>query len=656
MSEFKVEVGAEIKDFQKKMSDVENNLKNVAKSADNNLGKFSNASQKASKDLQNLSQKAGLGNSAMTAFSRGIQDAPFGLMGVSNNITNLTEQFGYLKDRTGSAGGALKAMLQSLKGFGGITLLISLATSAMLMFGDKLFKTKDKAKELREEQEKLTQSLTDYKNGLESVAKARLDGEQSAQKELLTLRVLSSVLNDASESTINKRKAIQTLRDLYPSYLKNLSDEQLLNGGLKTVMDELTTSIIARARATAASNLIIKNEEKRLILEGQLNAKINELKEKQLETDKKLLANTKSQQTTAYGLTTNASVIRKQGETARKEIEKQINDLQGQIQGIELDNIDLEQNVDLTTTVKNQFELDIEKERLKALEEARKARLEANKKAVQDEMQRQSKISEIMASFRQKNEDLEADSEVKQLNKKYERDLTALELLKATENQKLELTKYYTQLIADKQLELFNKNNDILEQAEIEAEDLRLQRLGESYQKRYDLIKKFNEDMANIMTQGSQNLFVGFADTIGSGLINGNNMLSQLGGVLLSTMGTIMQQLGTQIVVTSKAMIAIKKAFASFSFGGSLVAGLGLIAIGAAFKASAQKTMSSGGASGGSNAGSASSSGGGASFSSSSFGGQGGTVVFEIQGTKLVGVLSNTLRRNRNLAGTLSIN
>ena len=84
--------------------------------------------------MNKLGSSAVSGTSAMTAFSRTVQDAPFGILGVSNNITNLTEQFGNLKKRTGSSQAALKEMIADLKGFGGVTLAISLVTSLLVAF------------------------------------------------------------------------------------------------------------------------------------------------------------------------------------------------------------------------------------------------------------------------------------------------------------------------------------------------------------------------------------------------------------------------------------------------------------------------------------------------------------------------------------------
>ena len=51
-----------------------------------------------------------------------------------------------------------------------------------------------------------------------------------------------------------------------------MSDEKILTGDLSGVYDQLTTSIIKRARATAATNILVKNAETQLSLEAQLLA------------------------------------------------------------------------------------------------------------------------------------------------------------------------------------------------------------------------------------------------------------------------------------------------------------------------------------------------------------------------------------------------
>ena len=106
------------------------------------------------------------------------------------------------------------------------------------------------------------------------------------------------------------------------------------------------------------------------------------------------------------------------------------------------------------------------------------------------------------------------------------------------------------------------------------------------------------------------------------------------------------------------AMLAIKESFKNpFT---AIAAGVALTILSGALGGIANKAISGGGGGGG--GGADSSSGGGVSGGgarSSSYGGgggfQGGNVVFEIAGTKLVGVLSNTLNQNKSLGGNLSI-
>ena len=95
----------------------------------------------------------------------------------------------------------------------------------MLVFGDTLFKTKDKAKALKEEQEKLTQALKDYEDQLDAVNKTRLLGGRASASELTTLKLLKIQTQDTSKSLSHRKKALQELQKLYPSYFKNLTTD-----------------------------------------------------------------------------------------------------------------------------------------------------------------------------------------------------------------------------------------------------------------------------------------------------------------------------------------------------------------------------------------------------------------------------------------------
>jgi hypothetical protein len=75
---------------------------------------------------------------ALTNLSRVAQDAPYGFMGIANNLNPLLESFQRLSKETGSAGGALKSMVGGLMGPAGIGVALGVVSSLIVAFGDDI--------------------------------------------------------------------------------------------------------------------------------------------------------------------------------------------------------------------------------------------------------------------------------------------------------------------------------------------------------------------------------------------------------------------------------------------------------------------------------------------------------------------------------------
>lgn len=98
--------------------------------ATNSLQKFKAGSAQAQQSLMNL--------------GRVVQDAPYGFIGIANNIDPLLESFQRLKAETGTTGSALKALGSSLLGAGGLGVAVSAITSLLVVFGGNLLSTAEK--------------------------------------------------------------------------------------------------------------------------------------------------------------------------------------------------------------------------------------------------------------------------------------------------------------------------------------------------------------------------------------------------------------------------------------------------------------------------------------------------------------------------------
>ena len=184
-----------------------------------------------------------------------------------------------------------------------------------------------------------------------------------------------------------------------------------------------------------------------------------------------------------------------------------------------------------------------------------KARFEEKKRLQEEELNaefaNQEKINAIRQKFRLQNEDAEDITEFEKLNRKYERDLLELVRLGATEQQKLDLETYYTNL----RNEQYIGNIDYLEQLEIEAEDRRLERLQKDAKKQIEVDK--------IVATSRQQIRDAELNNIGRGF----NLLGQLAGKnktlqVAAIIGENAVGIAKQVIATRAANAAVTAKYA----------------------------------------------------------------------------------------------
>lgn len=115
-----INIGANTQDLQAGLNQATNSVNN-----------FSNSVQKAAKPTADATNA--LGN-----LSRVAQDAPYGFMGIANNLNPLLESFQRLQKESGGAGNALKAMVGGLMGPAGLGLALGVVSSLVVKFGDDI--------------------------------------------------------------------------------------------------------------------------------------------------------------------------------------------------------------------------------------------------------------------------------------------------------------------------------------------------------------------------------------------------------------------------------------------------------------------------------------------------------------------------------------
>jgi hypothetical protein len=172
---------------------------------------------------------------ALTNLGRVAQDAPFGFIGIQNNLNPLLESFQRLRSENTSVAATFKALGASLIGPAGLGIALSLVTAAFTFYAQYAQKAKKETKELASATDALAAS--------------------SAQ-EISKLTVLYDASQNLNIPLKERKKIVDELQNQFPLTFGNLSDEAILAGKAKTAYELLTQAIIDSAVVRGGEDII----------------------------------------------------------------------------------------------------------------------------------------------------------------------------------------------------------------------------------------------------------------------------------------------------------------------------------------------------------------------------------------------------------------
>jgi len=503
----------------------------VLNSTQNNLlgtqNKFVAGSNQASQALINLGRVA--------------QDAPYGFMGIANNLNPLLESFQRLKVATGSTGGALKSLASAFSGPEGIGVAISIVSSLLLAFGDEIVA--------------YFKNISDAEKAQTRLNSAMGDAQASVQGNISRLSALVSIAKDVTKSDSARNQALNTLNKEYELFNGKLTKANINTAESTSLIDRQTQALIRQSKIKGIEGLI-----------GDTYKKLYETQNKALGENLTLWDKTKQYALAAINPMAAASYEFTKGIERRNEALSKGNT------EISFYQSELKKLLSIDADEGTMFDPKKVKKRV----QAEKTYLDVIKELRGEQLKLQTQF---------KFEQIDLGELTKQMQDAYKKAIGELGKMNAPQT-------VIKGIAAELDVKLlkFNIPNEEAIVAPVTLDVTPKLDVAGIKQSANDYFKglreKYQQEIGvfnDITKQAVTNAFTSFGEGLAS-IIQGGNVIDTIFGNLFRTFGDAFVQFGKQIVIQSTLMKTITKALGFGQFEKSIGLGLGMIAAGTLMK------------------------------------------------------------------------
>lgn len=312
------------------------------------------------------------------------------------------------------------------------------------------------------------------------LANARRKGISDSVKERTELKLLYKATQDASRSMKERNAAASELQKKYPSYLGNMSKEDILLGKASSSYKELTKALIANAQARAIEDKMVENNKKILDLDKQrIGSLVKQVQEQRI-LNEVIAAREKGYDYTVNGVAVSIAGQKKRIEDAKdaaKSYADQISILrksnENLINNINVNDLLNSDDKTLEDSKKKAEEYaeyikkiteDLAKSRIDLIADGRKKEIAEVSKEYEDRIKEIKGNSEKEIELRKNLETLKGKA-IAEINDKYDKEL--LEIEKANLENRLASIGDNSNEELDKRLNLQIQLNNMMRDAEI---------------------------------------------------------------------------------------------------------------------------------------------------------------------------------------------